>query len=48
MIRVRSAVVMASGVALLLAGVVAAWAGSKPGKPNPGDEGPFGGTVPSA
>src|SRR5262245_35163074 len=48
MIRVRSAVVMVSGVVLLLAVVVTAWAGSKHGKPNPSDDGPFGGTVPSA
>jgi hypothetical protein len=48
MIRVRSAFLMVSGVALLLAIVVTAWAGSKHGKPNPSDDGPFGGTAPSA
>src|SRR5262245_48787432 len=48
MIRVRSAVSMVSAVGLLLAVVVAAWAGSKTCKPNPSDDGAFGGTAPTA
>ena len=39
---------MVSAVALLLAVVVTSWAGSKHSKPNPSDDGPFGGTAPTA
>ena len=45
MIGVRSAFLMVSGVALRLAIVVTAWAGSKHGQPDPSDDGPFGGTA---